>query len=905
MQYYDGKLLLLTPGGLVKMDMDSEKFYPFSDDPFVSGVLDNTAVHTFLVDTKDRLWIQQTSGSLFCINLKTNQIKNYRYDESKSNTIGRFNISDIFETKTGDVYIATIGSGIFRYNESTDDFTNYTEENAALLSNYCYSISESSSGNLIILFNKGFAFFNPKKPQESLFRSSINFPLVGFNLGSSIYVSKDDEIFIGGVNGMVSFFEKDLNKSKAGDKIYFDKLFVNNKLIVPLDKSGILTQTLPLTTGIVLKPGQSNIAIEFASSNYLQSAIRNYEYKLEGFDNDWIQTETKLITYTNLSPGEYSLLVRENTPDKENNTIYRLAIEMKPPFYMTKLAYLIYLVLLGLIVTGIVRFYSWRTKMQTTLEFERKEKERIEELNNIKFRFFTNISHEFRTPLTLIIGQIETLLNYPDLGSKLYSKIKRIRKNADHLQNLITELLDFRKQEQGFNKLSVKETELITYMQEIYNSFQEYAVKRHIKFRQDMPESPIYVYIDPVQFQKAIYNLLSNAFKFTSENGEIILRIKQENEDVHIQITDNGIGIPAESLHKIFDRFYQLEYRSSGLTLGTGIGLALTKEIIIAHKGNIDVNSTVNEGSIFTITLHLGNSHFTSEELENKDISQAKFAIKDDIMNESDVEETVLNDPQSVTIDKDKPTILLVDDNEELLAILTESFSLSYNVYTATDGEIALNMILDIQPDMVVSDIMMPKVTGKELCYRIKNNINTSHIPVVLLTAQTSDDQILDGFTVGADAYVTKPFNIKILISYCNNILKNRRVMYDKLINQPEVSEVYDTINEYDQALIDKAVEIIRKNFSNSDFDMNQLGSELGMGRSKLYTKIKEITGFTPNEFTLNMKLKEAVDLLDNKPQMNVSDIAFHLGFSSTKYFTKCFKTFYGLTPQDWRKKGK
>lgn len=906
MQYYKGMLVLLTQSGLVKMDIDRELFYPLNDTPFVSGVLSGIDLHTFFIDSKDRLWVQKTVGELLCIDLISNAIKSYRYDQSKSNTIGRFNINDIFESNNGQLFFATAGSGIFTYNEDTDNFNNYTAEKDHLISNYCYSISESSSGKLILLFNKGFSFFDPKNPITVQFKSSLDFPLIGFNIGSSVYTTKDKETFIGGVNGLVSFSETDLKLSNNNHSLYFDKLYVNNKLISPNDESGVLDKCLPLMKEIVIQPDQNNIAIEFASSNYLQSEVRSYEYQLEGFDKDWISTdESKVITYTNLNPGHYKLKVREvSTSIDDARLVCELLVNVRPPFYLTKLAYFIYFVLLICLIVAIAKFYSWRTKIQTTIEFERKEKERIEELNNIKFRFFTNISHEFRTPLTLIIGQVDLLLNYSELKSDICKKITRVRQNAIHLQNLITELLDFRKQEQGFTRLEVVKIDLVDYMQEIYQSFRDYAEKRHIRFSFDFDGSPIYVYIDPVQFQKAIYNLLSNAFKYTSEQGEIKINITSDSQNVYLRILDDGIGIPAESLQKIFERFYQIEYRSSGLTLGTGIGLALTKEIIMAHKGTIDVESKVNEGSCFSIILKQGSSHFSKEELETKDLSRAKYAIKQDTLDEVVAKDSLSENTIDLELDlNDRPTVLLVEDNEELIELLAESFSKDYKVYKAMDGEEGWEVLLNIQPDIVVSDIMMPRLTGKELCYRIKNNVNTSHIPVILLTAQTSDSEILDGLMFGADAYVTKPFNMQVLIQNCSNLLRTKRKLYSKTVSLEKEGKIYEGANEQDKILIEKAVGIIKKNFSNNLFDMNQLGLELGMGRSKLYTKMKDITGFTPNEFTLNIKLEEATNLLDNRPEMNISEIAFHLGFSSAKYFTKCFKTFYGTTPQDWRRK--
>jgi DNA-binding response OmpR family regulator len=300
-----------------------------------------------------------------------------------------------------------------------------------------------------------------------------------------------------------------------------------------------------------------------------------------------------------------------------------------------------------------------------------------------------------------------------------------------------------------------------------------------------------------------------------------------------------------------------------------------------------------------------GAVHFSKEELEPKDSDPAKFAIRNDEFDEFPIEYSSGELYMEPVIDKAIPSILLIEDNEELLSILQQSFVPYYNVYTAGNGEDGLKKVFSVLPDIVVSDVMMPGMSGKELCQQIKNDINTSLIPVVLLTAQASDAQVLDGFMVGADAYITKPFNLKILIQNCNNILRSRRLMYDKVISQNKAMPAGDTSNGYDNPLINKAIEIIKQNFDNPHFDMNQLGAGLGLGRSKLYTKIKEITGFTPNEFTLNIKMSEALYLLEHKPHMNISEIAIHLGFSSAKYFSKCFKTYYGNTPQEQRKKDK
>jgi signal transduction histidine kinase/DNA-binding response OmpR family regulator len=891
------------------MDIDTERFYPVSEIPDIRKALSNIYVYTFFIDSKDRLWCIKVNGFL-SIHLKTGNIKEYNYDTSDEQPAGYLNdITDIFENHKGELFFASLGSGILRYNSDSDNFDNYTEEKNGLPSNYCYHISEAPSGKLIVLYNKGFAFFNPEKPDEYSFRTSSGFPIIGFNKGNTVYVTRDKEIFIGGINGLISFRENDLYKINKDYTLFFDKLFINNKQVYPGDKFGILEKTLPLCSKIDLKYNQNNISVEFATSNYLQIMKHNYEYKLEGFDKDWISTDTKIISYTNLNTGTYTLYVREALKQgQKDGKIHSLIFKIKPPFLLTTTAFIVYGILLLLVIVGIFRFYIWRTKLKTTLEFERKDKERIEELNRTKLRFFTNVSHEFRTPLTLIIGQVETLLLQSDLNLKIHNKLVKIHKNTNHLLSLISELLEFRKQEQGFYKLNIKHVELIAYLKNIYHSFHDHAAQKQIKYKLDYSEKEIHVYIDPVHLQKAIFNLLSNAFKYTPPGGEITLKVKIQEQEVLIRITDNGIGIPPESLNRIFERFYQLEYRSSGLTLGTGIGLALTKEIIIAHKGKISVESTLNEGSIFTISLKMGTAHFSEEELHYGEPTANETTQNIDIQYIDDIEngkESVFTEG-NITGNKEKPVVLIVEDNEALLEVLTESFAPYYNLHTVLNGKKGLEMVHKIQPDLVISDIIMPEISGKELCYRLKNNVITSHIPVILLTAQVTDNQMIEGYLFGADDYITKPFNIKLLIARCNNLVKNRQLLYKKFANQEEnVTTSNNTIVEQDRELIDKTIKIIKENFSNPEFDMNKLGTALGMGRSKLYTKIKEITGFSPNELTLNVKLQEAVNLLNTKSRMNISEIAYELGFSSTKYFTKCFKTFYGIVPQEWRRRNK
>lgn len=909
MQYYDNNLILLTATGISRFDLNDDKVYAFSSDSIIQTALSRSFVYAFYIDRQERMWLSVLEG-LKCINLRTKEVRNYSYEPTDPQSLGKFRVTTILETSDNQLYFGTSGSGLFKYQSETDNFKNYTRGQDGLMSNFCYDIAEAPSGHLIILSNAGVSIFEPENTEKVLFQSSSNFPLTSFFNGSSTYISNSGEIFIGGVNGLVSVFESQLSNLNTKEyNLYFDKLFVNNKQIAPKDNTKILDETLSASKEITLKHDQNNVVIKFATSNYLNATIQDYEYKLIGFDENWNKTSSNIITYTNIPAGSYKLLLKEisQNSSQDDSRSCEVSIIVNPPFYKSAVAYLLYFILLILMLVGIIRFFLWRSKLNMALEMERREREQNEILNQTKLRFFTNVSHELRTPLTLILGQLDIILQNERMSAEIHSKISSVHRNADHMRNLISELLDFRRQEQGFYKLKVQQVELITYIGNIYKSFLEYASKHNITYLYEYDEPEIKVYVDPNQMQKAIYNLLSNAFKYTSAGEKIVVRIVLLADKVAIQIEDNGIGIPAESISKIFDRFYQVEYRSSGFSLGSGIGLALSKEIVKSHHGEIEVKSTINEGSIFEIVLQLGKDHFEEDILEDvipieeQEVSVEQSKDMEVIQVQSPIETLPIESSEN----QSKNSILIVEDNEELRKMLVESFSERYTVYEAANGREGLETVLDMQPDIVLSDVMMPEMSGKEMCYKIKNNINISHIPVVLLTAQDSTAQTIEGYMYGADAYVTKPFNMDILISRCNSLVVNRKLLYQNLARQENAIVTFNIPSDYDQGLIDKATAIIKENFDSPEFNMNTLASELGLGRNKLYTSIKDITGLTPNEFALNIKLHEARRLLDDSPHLNVSDISVQLGFSSAKYFSKCFRTFYGVSPMHWRKDGR
>ena len=904
-EYKDG-LALLTQGGVAFMDPVTEKFSPLWNDVNVRKLLNKRyAFETFLIDSRQRMWLASVNGGVICVDLPSSKITEYAMDTNNPSSIGRFKVVHIFEDSRGSVFFCTIGSGIYEYQEGEQSFKSYSTSNQCLPSDYCYYICESVEDHrLFILHGKGLSIFNREKGEVENTYHLFN---QTYSQGSALYLDKNGTLFISGTNGLALFQKQSLYALPSKNLLNFDKLFIFNEEICPNDQSGILTDILAKTSDIYLSYKQNNITVEFASFNYNNDRNRLFEYRLEGFDKAWTQTTGTTITYTNLPHGEYILRARPLAGKENLDEEVHLNIHVSAPFYATVWAYFFYLLCLLGVMIAFIRFKTRQAALKSSLEFERKEKERIEELNQVKLRFFTNISHEFRTPLTLILGQIEVLMQM-DLGTTIYNRILRIYKNAWHMRNLISELLDFRKQEQGYLKLKVEEQNLVTFTRQIYMCFYEYAQKKEITYRFDNVEETISVWFDSKQLQKVIFNLLSNAFKYTPNKGSIRVEVRMLASQAIVSVCDTGVGIPEEHISKIFERFYQTD-NSSSFTLGTGIGLALAKGIMNMHHGKIDVESTVGKGTKFTLSLPLGNRHFSDEEMatvesrESVIISEAVPMLPfEQIM---DVEEEKTKVQENIK-EEDKPIILLVDDNEELLSMLEDLFLPIYKVYIAHDGREGLEMARQIQPDLIISDVMMPEMSGKELCYKIKTNVELSHISVVLLTAQTSVEYVVEGLMFGADDYVTKPFNVKVLIARCNNLIKNKKRLIahyaGKTITESPVTEA---INERDKELLAKCVNIIKENFENPAFDVTALASELCVGRSKLYMQFKQMTGLTPNEFILKIKLDEAMSLLKNHPELNISEISIRLGFSSPRYFSKSFKAFFGVAPQTVRSRKK
>lgn len=894
---YNDQLVVATQYGVCLFDPQTERCTQLFMDKSEGQMIKMVADLQF--DKKGVLWMAVTGEGVFSYNFKSDKLTNYRYKAELPNSLSNNNVNSISEDSRGNLWFSTSGSGLDLYRRETDDFDNFDAHKNGLSSDCIYEVFESTAeGRLLMITNQGFSVFDYTRKTVQNYGKENGFPLTATN-ENALYMTQDGEVFIGGVNGMISFNEKDLNFTSKPYNINLSRLIVNGEEIHPGDDTGILEQAIGYTNEITLKASQSMFIVEFATSNYIPANEKEIIYRLEGFSQDWNRTRgQRSITYTNLNPGNYKLIIQSSD---NNQSIEKsvLKITILPPFYKTTTAYLIYILVVGALLWYLIVTYNSHIRLRESLKYEQKHLKDIEALNQSKLRFFTNISHEFRTPLTLIVGQVESLLQLQSFTPVIYNKVLGIYKNSLQLKELITELLDFRKQEQGHMKIKVSPHNLVEFLYENYLLFLEYAHNKHITLNFDSEVEALEVWYDFRQMQKVINNLLSNALKHTSEQGTITIKIKQEDNHAVIEITDTGSGIKPEEIDKVFDRFYQTEQNdplpSGG---GTGIGLSLTKGIIELHHGTIGVASEPGRGTIFTVKMQLGNRHFDADQIGKVD------EVQQIELRSQDVEEIPEGEWEDTSPRNRIPDVkmLIVEDNESIKDMLSEIFSTFYRVVTAPDGEEALKKVHEEMPHIVLSDVVMPRMSGTELCKKIKTDPEVCHIPVVLLTARTAIKHTVEGLRIGADDYITKPFNINILISRCNNLVNSRLLLQEKFSKQPQAFAQILATNPIDKEILDKAIEIIESHLDDTSFNVNIFARKMGMARTNLFAKIKAITGQTPNDFILTIRLKKGAVMLRNNPELNVSEIADRIGFSSSRYFSKCFKDAYHVNPLAYRK---
>ena len=855
------------------------------------------------IGTDHCLWVVEDCRVLL-FDIKTCRLVK-RYDLGKQGIYSR--IIRTFQSASGDNYICTFGNGVMKLDAVSGQFVPFPSEASPVPSSYCYQMGETPNGNLIVTGDKGITIICEKNGmQKSLFLEEY-FPLNAFMRDCGLFISHDGTIYAGGINGLVSFSESELSIHPESDDLYFTKLYVHENPVSPNDGSGILTESLPFVKKITLTHTQNKIELQFASKEYASIlSPQVYEYILHGMDDTWYKTVHKSISYTNLTPGSYLLEVRKKIYTADNADTLKMRIIVLPPWYATWWAWIIWTVLLLLFVVGIVCIWVSHRKMREAILKEQIESQQLRKMDEAKFRFFTSVSHEFRTPLSLIIGQLELVLQNYKITSPVSNKLTKVINQTQYLNNLVTELIEFRKYEQEQMTIKVASYSINHYVSQIYENFKELASHLNIKYTLQLCEEDAEVWFDGRQMQKVFYNLLSNAFKYTPKNGEIGIQLLADRKAnlLYVRVVDNGVGINSEEMKHIFDRFYQADNQVSNATLGAGagIGLALTKSIVEAHKGTIEVKSQTGYGTIFTVTLLLGiehlrnDKHVTFEKYKGLD-----FTLFPPVRNLMETSVQGEKDEDRGFVNEGKADIVIVEDNAEMADILVDLFSPFYNVQTADNGEKGYDLIREIKPSLVISDVMMPVMTGTELCTKLKSDLDLCNIPIILLTALDMPEQTIDGLRRGADDYICKPFNAQVLLARCNNLIASRRLLGK--MKMPDAEFPMMATNKLDQEFMEKVISVVDKNLD-TEFNNDQLAVEMCMSRSAFYNKFKVLTGMSPNDFINSYKLKKAVVMLKDEAQLPITEIADRLGYNSVNYFSRKFKMQFGITPSNFRKKG-
>lgn len=853
-----------------------------------------------LIDKKGNCWVSASSG-IVKYNPTTGEHKEF-YAENSIPEMGTAHVHKIFEDKEGNIWLGTSGAGLLLYEPSNDSFTCVNSSNSALSGDYILDIEQAESGYLLIATIGGLVKYDHENSVFYTYNSDNGFPLPEAAT-YGLFMASDGAIYFSGHRQMVSFHEQDLLRRKMPHNIWFVDLKVDNSPVRPGDKSGILSKSLFYQDHIRLDRKHSMWSVECATLENVPDAISRLEYKLEGFDEEWIVGDwNKPISYTNLPGKHYTLKVRRiNNQTSEVLAERTLKVEVVPAFYATWWFMLLLVVLVITLAIVYFKFYSGRVKLHASLEYEKLEKKKIQELNDNKLQFFTYISHEIRTPVTLINSQLESILAQQGVPPTVYRKVNSMQDNLQKVNRLINELLDFKKKESMIERMRFSNGDIVAMLEKIAISFREYAVQRKIKFEflNQTNVLSLKLWYDAVQMDKVLNNLLSNAFKHTPEGGKIKLVLSQTEDSVAISVRDTGEGIDPEYHSAIFEPFSQVP-DSKATALGTGLGLAITQGIVKAHSGTISLESEKGKGAIFTIVLPKGDAHI-AEEQKCEVVDEDNRTIEVNRLMDKQFVDDIIRTQEEAGSRGAK--LLIVEDNNELRQYLTELFDPFYKIAVASDGEEALQKLEYYTPDIIVSDLMMPNVDGVELCRRVKNNVETSHIRFVMLTAKMTVESELEGFRSGADDYIAKPFNSKILVTKCNNLVNSRlqqqkSFMYSHSMSSDELAGD----NTIDKMFLDSVMKIMNEHIADASFDIGEFAREMAMGRTSFFMKLKGITGQTPNKFMTNVRLKKSMDIMKNDPALSVGEVSYMVGFSSPSYFIKLFKELFGETPASFKK---
>ena len=901
--------------GIHSYNPNTNTFTHHKSEPFLKYGIPDSYARKVLFDKKGNLWVTTISKGLFKIKKLEDDTFSVvsmaaRMSEEFNNQASFNHGMSLYEGSDGLIWIGTRGAGLCKYNPDADTFTWYNKLNGLEAINIT-GIIEDLNGNIWLSTHSGITKFDMATNSFERFTKDDGLLSNDFNANAT-FKDHQGTIYFGNYLGIDYFDPSNISVNTILPSLYLTDFKLFNQAVFPNEKDALLSSVIGETKNLTLNHTQSVFTIEYTGVNYTRPELNQYAYYLEGLEESWNYVGSlKSATYTNLEHGNYTFKLKAaNSDGKWTETPLSLKITVLPPWWKTNEALFFYIVLLLLAFYLLNRMARIRLNKKQAITLERNMRLQEKALTEEKFQFFTNISHEFRTPLTLIINPINDIIRDDSLNLPIRIKEKHhiIYKNTDRLYRLINELLDFRKLELNKTRVSARQINLVDFTKNVLSYFKEEAITNDIDLNLDADLLDITVWADEKMLEKIIFNILSNAIKTTPKGGTInvdlqstdklyILPLVNETKPikvVEIIISDTGAGIAQEEVKRIFERFYQAENLNKGYYGGTGIGLEVVREFVNLHKGKIEVESEVGKGSTFKIILPAGKSHFEESEIATEKIEQQLKNEQFTPTNSPIEKEKNSTENQSSY----KYTLLVVEDNVELRDYLKNEIGNDYKVLTAENGKKGLEIAKESLPDIIVTDVIMPGMDGFEFCKKIKTDISTSHIPLLMLTAKAKIDDRMEGIELGADAYMVKPFDMRLLRLRLSQLITSRQLIFNKYFSL--ITDIPTNINttSLDKEFIEKVLNYINDNIGNPDLNVELLAAQLNLSRSQFYRKIKALTNQTANEFLRNIRLQKAKQIIE-KGNTNISEVCYKVGFSSPSYFSKCFKSYFGLLPTE------
>jgi signal transduction histidine kinase/ligand-binding sensor domain-containing protein/DNA-binding response OmpR family regulator len=875
----------VSPGRLYKLNPLTNQFESFDD-----KVVD---VLTLAEDKDGVLWAG-TFSDLIQIDV---QNKKHRFFKTGNA------VRSIYEDKAGNFWVGTEGNGLQLFDRKNGTFAHYTESHG-LCSNSVLNTLEDNHGNLWISTFNGISRFDPQHKTFKNFYVSDGLQSNQFNYNAAIQLHSGEFAF-GGIKGFNLFYPDSIANNAQMPNLLLTGLKIDN-VAVEQDSTFANGQSLADIDQLRIPYSKAVIAIDFAALEYSAPDKISYAYYMEGWDKGWNYVgRVRTANYSRLTEGDYTFRIKStNAEGIWNNKERIIYITVLPPWFRSWWAYLLYTALAAAAIWLYLLYKNRQARLKYEIQIAHINAEKEKELNEKKLSFFTNISHEFRTPLTLIINPIKELL-YSKEQLVDTGELNIVYRNARRLLSLVDQLLLFRKADSEADKLRVVKMNFCDLCKEVYLCFVQQARSKKIQYEFQCTNPAIELYADREKMEITLFNLISNALKFTPEQGLVIVAVVEQDNHVEVSIADNGVGIPGSIGHKLFERFYQVQDKGTSLKTGFGIGLYLVKSFVESHHGRIDYTSKPGEGTRFVMTLLKGSDHFPADCIHKETMNSS--VLLEELIEETTPEPVVDllpvepgDDPGSLVTDL--PTMLIIDDNNQIRQYVAQIFRKTFHLYEADNGEDGLKLAKQYQPDIIISDVVMQGLTGIELCSSIKEDPSLNHIPLILLTASSSSDIKLKGVECGADDYITKPFEKELLVARVSSILKSRNNLQKYFYNEITLRQNTLKISAEYKEFLERCIAIVEQHLDNESFSIKTLASEIGMSHSNLYKKVKSISGQSVNSFIRFIRLRKAAELFINTP-CNVNEAAFQVGMSDIKYFREQFNKLFGMNPSEYIKK--